>query len=180
MEIIATDIPDLFLVQPQVFEDERGYFYESYNKNIFEQKGIYGDFVQDNQSLSQRGVLRGLHFQNPPFAQGKLVRTIKGSILDVVVDIRKKSPAYGHSFMIELNEKNKTMLWIPPGFAHGFLTLADETIFSYKCTNIYNKESEGCIYWNDPDLAINWGIKDPVLSEKDKTAGSFKEFKSMF
>jgi dTDP-4-dehydrorhamnose 3,5-epimerase len=138
------------------------------------------DFVQDNQSLSEKGVLRGLHFQNPPFAQGKLVRAIKGAILDVAVDLRKTSETFGQHFNIELNEKNKTMLWIPPGFAHGFLTLSDETIFSYKCSNIYNKNSEGSIAWNDSTIGINWGITDPILSEKDKKSNSFKEFNSMF
>jgi dTDP-4-dehydrorhamnose 3,5-epimerase len=180
MEIIKTEIPDLLIIQPKVFEDERGYFFESYSKKLFEENGINAEFVQDNQSLSHTGVLRGLHFQNPPFAQGKLVRAIKGAILDVAVDIRKNSPAYGKHLSIELNESNKTMLWIPEGFAHGFLTLADHTIFSYKCTNLYNKASEGSIYWNDPDLAINWMIKDPILSEKDKAPNPFRDFKSMF
>jgi dTDP-4-dehydrorhamnose 3,5-epimerase len=180
MEIRPTPIPDLFIIQPKVFEDERGYFYESYSKAEFEKNGIYADFVQDNQSLSQKGVLRGLHFQNPPFAQGKLVRAIKGSILDVAVDIRKASPTYGQHFDIELNETNKTMLWIPPGFAHGFLTLEDNTIFSYKCSNIYNKASEDCILWNDPTLSINWKIDAPTLSEKDKQGKLFNDFKSMF
>jgi dTDP-4-dehydrorhamnose 3,5-epimerase len=159
MQITLTSIPDLLIVQPKVFEDNRGYFYESYSKLLFQQHGIDADFVQDNQSLSEAGVLRGLHFQNPPYAQGKLVRVIKGAILDVVVDIRKKSVTYGQHFAIELNEQNKTMLWIPEGFAHGFLTLENQTIFSYKCTNYYNKASEGCIMWNDKDLGINWNIK---------------------
>jgi dTDP-4-dehydrorhamnose 3,5-epimerase len=180
MDVITTPIPDLLIIQPKVFEDERGYFYESYNKASFEKHGIFADFVQDNQSLSQKGVLRGLHFQNPPFAQGKLVRAIKGAILDVAVDLRKNSETYGRHFDIELNEKNKTMLWIPPGFAHGFLTLTNDTIFSYKCSNIYNKESEDSIDWNDPTLGINWGIIDPILSEKDKKAKTFIEFKSLF
>ncbi|CAN5405559.1 dTDP-4-dehydrorhamnose 3,5-epimerase [soil metagenome] len=180
MEIVPTPIPDLFIIQPKVFEDERGYFYESYSKAIFEKNGIRADFVQDNQSLSQKRVLRGLHFQNPPFSQGKLVRAIKGGIFDVAVDLRKKSPTYGHHFDIELNETNKTMLWIPPGFAHGFLTLEDSTIFSYKCSNIYNKASEDSIIWNDPTLEINWNISNPILSEKDKTGQLFKDFTSLF
>ena len=136
--------------------------------------------MQDNQSLSQKNVLRGLHFQNPPFAQGKLVRVITGSVWDVAVDIRKNSKTYGQSFGIELNEKNKTMFWIPPGFAHGFLTLADNTIFSYKCTNVYNKNSEDSILWNDTDLKINWKNAQPLLSEKDKNAKPFKNFVSLF
>lgn len=180
MEVITTPIQDLFIIQPKVFEDERGYFYESYNKAAFEKIGIKDEFVQDNQSLSGKNVLRGLHFQNPPFAQGKLVRAIKGGILDVAVDIRKNSKTYGQHFDIVLNETNKTMLWIPPGFAHGFLTLEDETIFSYKCTNIYNKLSEDSILWNDPNLLINWGISDPILSDKDKTGNYFKDFVSKF
>lgn len=180
MQITPTPLPQLLIVQPKVFEDARGYFYESYSKELFRQHGIDEDFVQDNQSLSQAGVLRGLHFQNPPYAQGKLVRVIKGAILDVVVDIRKNSPAYGQHFSIELNETNKTMLWIPPGFAHGFLTLQNDTIFSYKCTHYYNKASEGCILWNDKDLNINWGIVNPLLSEKDKQGTPFQEFTSLF
>jgi dTDP-4-dehydrorhamnose 3,5-epimerase len=180
MQIITTPIPDLLIVQPKVFEDARGYFYESYSKALFKQHGIDEDFVQDNQSLSQAGVLRGLHFQNPPYAQGKLVRVIKGSILDVAVDIRKQSPTYGQHYLIELNETNKTMLWIPGGFAHGFLTLEDNTIFSYKCTNYYNKASEGCILWNDNTLNINWNVQNPQLSDKDKVGTPFNEFESHF
>jgi len=180
MEIITTHIPDILIIKPKVFEDARGYFYESYNTELFQQNGINVNFVQDNQSLSQKGVLRGLHFQNPPHAQGKLIRVIKGAVLDVVVDIRKKSLTYGQYFGIELNEKNKTQLWIPPGFAHGFLTLEDNTIFSYKCTNYYNKPSEDCILWNDPDININWGIDKPLLSEKDLAGKEFKSFKSLF
>lgn len=180
MELIETPIQDLFIIQPKVFEDERGYFYESYNKATFEKLGIKDEFIQDNQSLSGKDVLRGLHFQNPPFAQGKLVRAIKGGILDVALDIRKNSKTYGQHFDIVLNETNKTMLWIPPGFAHGFLTLENETIFSYKCTNVYNKQSEDSILWNDPSLAIKWGISNPILSDKDKTGNYFKDFVSKF
>lgn len=180
MQVIPTEIPDLYIIQPKVFEDERGYFFESYNKKILSEAGLHLNFVQDNQSLSQKGVLRGLHLQNPPYAQGKLVNVIKGAVLDVAVDIRKGSPTYGKHIAIELNEDNKTMFWIPEGFAHGFLTLQDNTIFTYKCTNTYNKSSEQSIIWNDKDLNINWGINDPVLSEKDKTAASFRDFKSLF
>ena len=180
MEIKSTPISDLYIIQPKVFEDERGYFFESYSKSIFEKHGINIDFVQDNQSLSQKDVLRGLHFQKPPFSQGKLVRAIKGGIFDVAVDLRKTSPTYGHHFDIELNEKNKTMLWIPEGFAHGFLTLEDNTIFSYKCSNVYNKASEDSILWNDPTLAVKWNVENPILSEKDKTGQLFKDFKSLF
>lgn len=180
MELIPTAIPDLFIIEPKVFEDPRGYFYESFNKQLFHDKGIDVDFVQDNQSLSQKGVLRGLHFQNPPYAQGKLVRVIKGAVLDVAVDIRKNSPTYGNHIALEINERNKTMFWIPAGFAHGFLTLEDNTIFSYKCTNYYNKASEDCILWNDLDLNIHWNISSPVLSEKDIQGKRFKDFISKF
>ncbi len=180
MEIINTHISDLLIIKPKVFEDARGYFYESYNAALFQQHNVNVNFVQDNQSLSQKNVLRGLHFQNPPHAQGKLVRVIKGSILDVVVDIRKKSPTYGQHFDIELSEKNKIQLWVPAGFAHGFLTLENNTIFSYKCTNYYNMASEDCILWNDADIAIKWGITNPLLSDKDKMGKPFRNFESEF
>jgi len=130
--------------------------------------------------LSQKDVLRGMHFQNPPHSQGKLVRVITGSVLDVVVDIRKKSPTYGQSYSLELTEKNKWMMYVPVGFAHGFLTLEDNTIFSYKCTDVYNKASEGCILWNDPDINISWNVKDPLLSPKDLEGVPFKDFQSQF
>src|ERR1700741_3986768 len=180
MEFKETGIDGLLIIQPKVFEDERGYFFESYTTKGFEQLGLNVFFVQDNQSLSQKGVLRGLHFQNPPHAQGKLVRVIKGAVQDVVVDIRKDSKTYGKHFSIELTEKNKTMLWIPGGFSHGFATLEDDTIFFYKCTNYYDKASEGCVLWNDPDLNIKWVLTDPVLSAKDKTGTPFKNFVSNF
>lgn len=180
MQLISTSISDLFIIQPKVFEDPRGYFYESYNRAFFEQNNIHAEFVQDNQSLSQKNVLRGLHFQNPPYAQGKLVRVISGSVLDVAVDIRKSSPTYGRHHSVVLSGKNKTMFWIPPGFAHGFLTLEDNTIFAYKCTNLYNKASEDAIIWNDPDVGIDWGTTDAILSEKDKEAKFFKDLKSQF
>jgi dTDP-4-dehydrorhamnose 3,5-epimerase len=180
MEFRETGIEGLRIIQPRVFEDERGYFFESYTTKEFEMLGLDVKFVQDNQSLSQKGVLRGLHFQNPPHAQGKLVRVIKGAVQDIVVDIRKDSATYGKHFSVELNERNKTMLWIPQGFAHGFATLEDHTIFFYKCTNYYNKNSEGCILWNDADLNVNWMLNDPVLSAKDKEGTPFKNFVSNF
>ena len=180
MKITSAPIQDLLIIQPQVFEDDRGYFFESWSKKIFENNGLDFDFVQDNQSMSHRGVLRGLHFQAPPFAQGKLVRVIQGGVLDVAVDIRANSPTYGKHFSIELNESNKTMFFIPPGFAHGFLTLADNTIFYYKCTHYYNKSSEGTILWNDNQLEINWKISNPLVSEKDKSGISFKDFITPF
>lgn len=180
MEIIETGIKDLVVIKPKVFEDERGYFFESYNEGAFKKNNIHVNFVQDNQSLSNAGVLRGLHFQSPPHDQGKLVRVIKGAVLDVAVDIRKDSPTYGKHFPIELNEENKTMFYIPSGFAHGFLTLKDNTIFSYKCTNLYHKQSEGCVLWNDKNLAINWNIENPILSEKDIIGTPFNDFVSPF
>lgn len=180
MNIISTPISGLLVIEPKVFKDHRGYFYESYNATAFKEAGIDAVFVQDNQSLSQKGILRGLHFQAPPHAQGKLVRVIKGAVLDVVVDIRKTSPTYGQHYSIELTEENFKMFWIPEGFAHGFLTLKDDTIFSYKCTDVYNKASEGGLLWNDPDLNINWGITNPVLSEKDTQNPVLKDFKSPF
>lgn len=180
MEIVETGIPDLLIVKPAVFEDHRGYFFESYNKEKFLQNGIDQNFVQDNESKSAKNVLRGLHFQKPPFAQGKLVRVMKGAVLDVAVDIRKMSPTYGKWASIVLTESNKWMYWIPPGFAHGFVTLQDDTVFFYKCTNIYNKASEGSIRWNDPDLNIDWGVTEPLLSDKDREAPLFREFISPF
>ena len=137
-------------------------------------------FVQDNESKSSKGVLRGLHFQNPPYSQGKLIRVIKGEVLDVAVDLRKNSPTYGQHYKIILSEENKPMFYIPEGFAHGFLTLKDDTVFSYKCTNFYNKQSEGGIMWNDSVLNIDWNIKNPLISQKDKTNISFMDFVSPF
>jgi dTDP-4-dehydrorhamnose 3,5-epimerase len=180
MQVIETNIPGLFEIMPQVFGDDRGYFFESYSKEAFARFDVNYEFVQDNQSLSNKGVLRGLHFQNPPYAQGKLVRVIQGAVLDVVVDIRKGSPTYGKHHKVMLSGENKMMFWIPPGFAHGFLTLADNTIFSYKCTNLYNKESEGSVLWNDPELAIDWNVENPLLSPKDIDARPLSELNSQF
>jgi len=180
MEITETFLKGLFVIKPKVFEDARGYFFESYNANQFAASGLNLNFVQDNQSLSQQGVLRGLHFQNNPHAQGKLVRVITGAVLDVALDIRKNSPTYGQWFSLELTEQNKWMMYIPEGFAHGFATLKDNTVFSYKCTQFYNKASEDCIIWNDKDLAIDWQVKNPLLSEKDLMGKPFKDFVSLF
>ncbi|MCD6660687.1 MAG: dTDP-4-dehydrorhamnose 3,5-epimerase [Lentimicrobium sp.] len=181
MEIVPTEIPDVLIIKPQVFTDERGYFFESYNREKFIAAGIDVNFVQDNESKSMKGVLRGLHFQKPPFAQGKLVRVMRGAVLDVAVDLRAGSPWYGKWAAIELTEHNKWMYWIPPGFAHGFLTLEDNTVFFYKCTNVYNKESEGSVRWNDPELNINWGSGiQPVLSGKDQVAPMFAELGKVF
>ena len=180
MEIIKTSIEGLLIIKPNIFGDNRGSFFESWSKEAYQNIGLDMDFVQDNQSLSQKGVLRGLHFQNPPYAQGKLVRVIKGAVLDVALDIRKDSPNYGEHFSIELSEENKTIVWIPPGFAHGFITLKDDTIFTYKCTGIYNAASEGSLLWNDTDLNIDWRINEPLVSDKDLLAGGFKNFESQF
>ena len=180
MEVVKTSIPDLYIVKPTVFEDHRGYFFESYNKEVFLRYGIDQNFVQDNESMSGKAVLRGLHFQKPPFTQGKLVRVMRGSVLDVAVDIRKNSPTYGQWASVVLSQENKWMYWVPPGFAHGFITLEEHTIFFYKCTNVYNKESEGSIAWNDPDLNIDWKIANPILAEKDQGAPAFKGFNSPF
>lgn len=180
MNIQETLIKDLIIIKPDIYEDERGYFFESYNFNKFAEHFLPIRFVQDNESLSQKGVLRGLHFQNPPYAQAKLVRAIKGAILDIVVDLRKSSESYGQHFSIQLNEKNKQMLYIPEGFAHGFVTLEDQTLFSYKCSNFYNKDAENTIIWNDPDLKIDWQVKQPILSEKDNNGIAFNAYTSQF
>ena len=180
MQIIKTELEGLLIIKPDVFEDERGYFFESYNREKFKKAGIDLKFVQDNESKSKKGVVRGLHLQSPPFEQGKLVRVMRGSVLDVAVDIRKNSPTFGKWASIELSGKNKWMYWIPPGFAHGFATLEDETIFFYKCTNVYNKDAERCFLWNDPDINIDWGISNPVVSQRDNLAKRFRDFISPF
>ncbi len=173
-------IPDIIEIQPKVFEDARGHFFEFYHKERFYQAGITVEFVQDNQSSSSKNVLRGLHFQAPPFAQAKLVRVLKGSVLDVVVDIRKNADTYGKHVAVVLDDKKKNMLFIPEGFAHGFVTLEDNTIFQYKCSNYYNKESEDCILWNDIDLNIDWKTENPIISEKDNFGKVFTQFITPF
>lgn len=180
MKVIPTNLTGLFVIQPSVFEDPRGYFFESYNKEVFFRHGITTEFIQDNQSLSQKGVLRGLHFQNPPFAQAKLVRVITGSVLDVAVDIRRESSTYGQHYAAVLTAAERNMLYVPEGFAHGFLVLENNTIFSYKCSGVYKKEAEDAISWSDPTLNIKWGIDNPTLSEKDKSAKRFVDFVSKF
>ncbi|WP_207422064.1 dTDP-4-dehydrorhamnose 3,5-epimerase [Desertivirga brevis] len=182
MNIIPTTIEGLVIIEPKIWKDDRGYFYESYNKKIFADAGIDAEFVQDNQSFSQKGTLRGLHGQADPFAQGKLVRVIQGKVIDVAVDIRKNSPTYGQHVSIELSAENFRMFWVPPGFLHGFVTLEDNTIFTYKVTNLYDKASEIGVIWNDADLNIDWGIEpeEAILSEKDKVLPSFKDFVSPF
>ncbi|MGK0387748.1 MAG: dTDP-4-dehydrorhamnose 3,5-epimerase [Maribacter sp.] len=178
MEITPLDIPEVLLIQPRVFKDERGYFFECFNHKIFEAKaGFVPNFVQDNESKSDRLVLRGLHYQLAPFAQAKLVRVIKGKILDVAVDVRKDSKTYGKYVKAILSEENKKQLFVPKGFAHGFIALEDETIVSYKCDEYYNKEHEKGITPSDPFINIDWGIdiEEAILSEKDKNAPLLKE-----
>jgi dTDP-4-dehydrorhamnose 3,5-epimerase len=182
MKVTTTAIEGLLILEPRIFPDDRGYFYESYNKNKFADAGITADFVQDNQSFSQKGALRGLHGQADPFAQGKLVRVLQGSVLDVAVDIRKNSPTYGQHVTVELSSTNHLQFWVPPGFLHGFVTLEDDTIFTYKVTNFYDKASEIGVIWNDPTLAIGWGVdlNDVLLSPKDEILPSFADFNSPF
>lgn len=182
MKIIETAIKDLYVIEPNVFGDSRGYFLESFNLEKFEAAIGRVNFVQDNESCSQKGVLRGLHFQRPPFEQAKLVRVIKGRVLDVAVDLRKDSPTYGEHVALELSGENKKQLFVPRGFAHGFVVLEDDTIFSYKVDNKYAPDHEGGIMWNDPNLKINWelGESEPLLSEKDKALEQFETFKSPF
>lgn len=177
MNIKTTTLEGCFIIEPKVFDDERGYFFESFHQKKFQElTGVKTQFVQDNQSMSQRGVLRGLHFQTGEYAQSKLVRVIQGSVLDVAVDLRKDSSTFGKYFSILLSEKNKLQLFIPRGFAHGFVVLEDDTIFSYKCDNYYNKSAEGGVMYNDPDLHIDWMLEEDeiLLSDKDKKFMSFR------
>lgn len=176
MNVIQTSIPGLLIIEPRVFADSRGYFFESFNLREFREKVGDIDFVQDNESKSSYGVLRGLHFQKDPFAQAKLVRVVKGCVLDVAVDIREGSPTYGEHYSVELSEENHLQFFIPRGFAHGFSVLSEEVIFQYKCDNFYHPESEGAIAWDDPDLAIDWHVPADkiILSEKDKHHPSFR------
>ncbi len=182
MEVIKSAIEGVVIIEPKIFGDDRGYFYESFSDREFREKVCATTFVQDNQSKSCYGVLRGLHLQAPPHAQSKLVRVVKGRVIDVAVDIRTGSPTYGKHIAVELSEDNHRQLFIPRGFAHGFVVLSDEAIFQYKCDNFYSKESEGAIMWNDPDLGIDWGIEecDAILSDKDRVNSSFKDFVSPF
>lgn len=175
MKVTPLKIPDVKLIEPDVFEDERGFFYESFNQQKFNEAiGENITFVQDNHSKSSKGVLRGLHYQEPPFAQGKLVRVIAGEVFDVAVDIRKESPTYGQWVSEILSAENKKQLWIPKGFAHGFLTLSDEADFLYKTTNFYNQKNEGCILWNDIFLNIKWPYQSKyIISKKDLNGKRF-------
>jgi dTDP-4-dehydrorhamnose 3,5-epimerase len=175
MKVVNTDIPDVKIIEPAVYGDERGWFMESWNNKDFCEQVANREFVQDNQSVSRKGVLRGLHFQLPPFEQGKLVRVIAGRAFDVAVDIRKDSKTYGRHVAIELTGENKRMLWIPEGFAHGFLTLEDNTIFAYKTTDLYNKASERSLHWMSPELNIEWpDLEEIIVNEKDSLAPLFE------
>jgi dTDP-4-dehydrorhamnose 3,5-epimerase len=178
MLVTETKLKGCFILQPTIFKDKRGYFIESFNQDTFNQTlNLDVNFVQDNESQSLKGVLRGLHYQTGEHAQAKLVRVIKGCVLDVVVDMRKDFETFGEHFSIELNAENKTQLFVPRGFAHGFIVLEDDTIFSYKCDNLYNKASEAGIIYNDADLNINWELSenDFIISEKDKILPRFKD-----
>jgi len=177
MKFIPTKIPEVFMIEPKVFEDDRGYFFESYRKEHFDIEIRPIDFIQDNESKSTKGVLRGLHYQLPPFAQSKLVRVIKGRVLDVAVDIRRGSPTFKQYVAVELSEENKRQILIPRGFAHGFLVLSDEAIFSYKVDNYYAPEYDRSIRYDDPDIAIDWGFlqKNIIVSPKDRKAPLLKD-----
>lgn len=183
MAIIKTPIEGVVIIEPKIFSDDRGYFFESYNEaQLAEEGGITAHFVQDNESCSSYGVLRGLHFQRPPHAQAKLVRVVRGRVLDVAVDIRSGSPTYGKYVSVELSEDNHRQLFLPRGMAHGFVVLSDKAIFQYKCDNQYHPESEGGIIWNDPTIAIDWGIEPSAvtLSEKDTKSPLFTELGEIF
>lgn len=182
MNIIETSIPDVIIIEPRVFKDARGYFFESFSQRAFNEKVYKTVFVQDNESKSSYGVVRGLHFQKPPYAQSKLVRVIKGAVLDVAVDIRTGSPTFGKHVAIELNENNHYQLFIPRGFAHGFSVLSEEAVLSYKCDNYYSPHHEGGLAWNDPLLNIDWGIpfQHIILSEKDKTNKDLNDLGCLF
>lgn len=182
MEVIKTNIEGVVIIEPRIFRDERGYFFESFSQREFQEKVCNTVFVQDNESKSSYGVLRGLHFQKPPYAQSKLVRVIKGAVLDVAVDIRKGSPTFGQHVAVELTEDNHRQFFIPRGFAHGFSVLTDEVIFQYKCDNFYAPQSEGALAWDDPDLGIDWRLpaEKVILSEKDRHHSRLKDTDWLF
>lgn len=183
MEVRKTDIPDVFIIEPKVFGDARGYFFESFSARDFKsQTGLDINFVQDNESKSRYGVLRGLHFQKPPYAQSKLVRVVQGCVLDVAVDIRKGSPTYGQYVAVELTGENHLQFFMPKGIAHGFSVLSEEVVFQYKCDEFYAPQSEGALAWDDPDLNIDWHLPADkvILSEKDSHHPHFKGFESPF
>ena len=178
MNLIKTEIEGLYILEPRVFGDARGYFFEAYNKKVFDELIGPVDFVQDNESKSRYGVVRGLHFQKGEHAQAKLVRVVSGTVLDVAVDLRKGSKTFGKHVAAILSGENKRMFFIPRGFAHGFSVLSEEVVFQYKCDNLYCPEAEGAIVWDDPDLGIDWGLKpeEVILSDKDRNHPSFKQF----
>jgi|TARA_B110000495_G_C22695143_1_gene409518 dTDP-4-dehydrorhamnose 3,5-epimerase len=182
LEIEKTSIEGLVVLLPSTFKDERGVFSETFSqRDFYEATGTDVVFVQDNESVSVRGVLRGLHFQTPPYGMGKLVRVVQGSVIDVAVDIRKASPTYGQHVQVLLSASNRKQFWIPEGFAHGFLALEDDTRVSYKCTSFYNPSAEESLLWKDSELAIDWSLNDePLVSEKDNQAGAFTDFASKF
>lgn len=180
MKVEKTFIEGLLIIKPDVFEDPRGYFFESFNKSRYNEIGINDEFVQDNVSKSSRDTIRGLHYQAGEFAQGKLCMVLHGSVIDVAVDIRFGSPTFGKYFSIELSGKNKNQIWIPPGFAHGFAVTSDNTIFTYKCTSHYNRASERTIIYNDDDLNIDWQIDTPIVSEKDLKGIPFTDIEKDF
>jgi len=180
MDIIKEFTNGLYILKPRIFEDNRGYFVESYQKKTFKSLGLEADFVQDNESYSSKGVIRGLHFQHPPHAQIKLVRVVSGSVFDVAVDIREGSPTYGQWFGQELSAENKLMFWIGAGFAHGFQALEDNTIFQYKCSDFYFPECENSLLWNDSDINIEWKDIPAIISNKDLSNGKLKDYKSKF
>lgn len=181
MNIVVTPIDGVLIIEPRIFKDDRGLFFESFNKDQFDKAtGAKYAFVQDNQSVSKKDVLRGLHFQNPPFEQGKLVSVSRGAVIDVAVDIRKGSKTYGKHVAVELSEENRKQLWIPPGFAHGFVVLEENTSFCYKCTNNYSPDSEGTLSWDDPDLNIDWCVANPIISDKDLVGEEFRTFATQF
>ncbi len=181
MKIEKTEFRDLVIIEPDVFSDDRGYFFEPFNEAKFRiETGFNLTFVQDNESMSRKNVLRGLHFQVPPKAQAKLIRVTSGAVLDVVVDLRRFEPTFGKHFKIELSASNMKQLFIPEGFAHGFLVLVENSVFAYKCTNYYSKEFDRSVVWNDADLAINWEIELPLLSDKDRNAMKFSAFETPF
>lgn len=181
MNYTTTSIPGVLIFEPRIFEDDRGHFFESFQQEKFNE--IVGQqviFVQDNESVSAKNVVRGLHFQEPPYTQGKLVRVVQGAVIDVAVDIRTASPTYGQHVAILLSAENHKQLWVPEGFAHGFVALEDHTIFNYKCTNYYHHASEKSLLWNDPALGIDWKVAHPLLSEKDASAPTLAKLKSPF
>lgn len=177
---VDTPFRDLFIIEPDIFKDARGFFYESFSEKKYLDLGIEFKFVQDNISYSSANTLRGLHYQIGEFSQGKLCQVLDGKVLDVAVDIRFGSPTFGQSFGVELSSENKRQLWIPPGFAHGFSVLSKTALFSYKCTNYYSKENERCIIYNDADLNINWGVKNPIISDKDLLGVNLKNIDKDF